>query len=76
MRNVERKKRALPWRKEFDKDEFLGVDYRLEICGSQVEDVGGRLCNGESGESERDKRSKERRKVHPVAGRSEEEVDL
>ena len=62
-----KKKGALPWRKEFDKDKFLGVDHRLEIGGSQIDYVGGRLCNGESGESERDKRSEGRRKAHPVA---------
>jgi hypothetical protein len=76
MRDVERKERALPWRKEFDKDKLLGVDYRLEIGGIQVDDVRGRLCDGESGEGEREKRRNERRNAHPVAGQTEEEVDF
>jgi hypothetical protein len=39
-----------PWREEFDEDEFLRVNDRLEVGGSQVDDIGGTLGKNESSE--------------------------
>ena len=68
MKQVKKNKESIPWRKEFNKDKFLGVDYRLEVGRGQVDNIRGRLGDGESGEGKRDERGEERRKAHPVGG--------
>jgi len=50
---VETQKERIPWREEFDKDEFLRSDDRVEIGRGQVDDIGSRICKGKSGKGKR-----------------------
>jgi hypothetical protein len=55
--------RLLPWRIELDEDERLFFN-SIEVAGTDVNNVGGTLGDGDGDESEGGERAKERGELH------------
>jgi hypothetical protein len=49
MRNEEENEH-IPWREEFNKCKLLGIDYRVNVGRSQVDDIGSCVGKSKSGE--------------------------